>query len=57
MKIKSDEGIDDDETSKINRMPLQLGSFISNNSKRIMNHFSKLLDGIKPKSVHYKDTN
>ena len=44
VEIENDDGIDDDETSKINRRPSHSGAFILNNSKRIMNHFI-ILDG------------
>ena len=38
VKIKADEAKDDDEISKINRMPFYLVSFLGN-GKRLMNHF------------------
>ena len=39
VKLKNDEGRDDDETSKGNRKPSLLRALVSTNSRRIMNRF------------------
>ena len=37
-------------------MPSQLGTFILSNSKRIMNNFVRIIDGLKINNVYYEDT-
>ena len=37
VKTKNDEGTDNDERSKTNRMPSKIGVFIFTESKRLMN--------------------
>ena len=56
VKIKSDEGINDDETSKIHRRQSHLGASLLSNSKRIRIHFKKFRDGNNSERVCEMDT-
>ena len=47
VKLENDEGIDNIETSNNNRTPLHLGALILRSNKKFLNHFIKLIDGIK----------
>ena len=39
-----------------NTLPSQLGAFILSNSKRIMNNFSREINGFSNNSIYYGDT-
>ena len=55
VKMIDDSGLED-ENKKINTMPLHLGAFVLNNSKRIMNNFIHAIDGFYTNDVYYTDT-
>ena len=46
----------EDEVKKLNTMPLHLGSFVLNNSRRIMNNFIHSFKGFYTIDVYYGDT-
>ena len=55
VKIIDDAQLED-EVKKLNTMPLHLGSFVLNNSKRIMNNFMHAINGFYTNDVYYGDT-
>ena len=55
VKIIDDPGLEN-EVKKLNTMPLQLGSFVISNSKRIMKTFLHAIDGFYTNDVYYTDT-
>ena len=55
VKLKQDDGFGC-ETDLKNTMPTHLGSFIVNNSKKIMKIFIPESDGLKTKNVYDSDT-
>ena len=54
VKLVDDAG-SEDEVKKLNTMPLDLGAFVLNNSKRNMNNFIHAIFGFYT-NVHYGDT-
>ena len=55
VEMKDDVRLED-EVKKIT-MPLQLGAFVSSNSKRNMNNFIHAINGFYTNDVNYTDTN
>ena len=55
VKMKKDDGLDDDCNIK-NNLPAVLGAFILSNSKRIMNNFIREINGFFSNSINYGDT-
>ena len=55
VKIKKDDGIDDDCDSK-NTLPVVLGAFILGFSRRIMNKFIREINEFYNNNVNYTDT-
>ena len=55
VKMLDDAGLED-EVKKLNTMPLHLGAFVLNNSKRIMNKFKHANNGFYTNDVYYTDT-
>ena len=55
VKMKKDDGLDDDCNIK-NTLPAHLGGFILSNSKRIMNNFIRKIDGFYTINVYISDT-
>ena len=53
--MKKDDGLDDDCDIKIT-LPSVLGAFILSDSKRIMNNFSREINGFYNNSLYYGDT-
>ena len=45
VKMKKDDGLDDNDCDVKNTLPAQLGAFILSNSKRIMNNFIREING------------
>ena len=56
VKLISDEGNDDEGTSKATRMPSYIGAFTSSNNKRTMNKSTFLLDATKYHRVCDQET-
>ena len=56
VKMKKDDGLDDDECDIKNTLPAVLGGFILSNSKRIMNNFLREINGFYNNSIYYGDT-
>ena len=54
-KMTDDAGLED-EVKKLNTMPLHLGSFVLSNSKRNMNNFIHVNNGIYTNDLYYEDT-
>ena len=50
-KLKHDEGVAGGQTSENKGMPSHLGAFVLSESKRIINHFIKTIDGNKNNKV------
>ena len=55
VKMIDDKGLED-KVKKLNTMPLQLGTFVLSNSKRIMNNFIHAINGFYTNDVYYTDT-
>ena len=55
VKMKKDDGLDDDECDIKNTLPAVLGSFILSNSKRIMNNFIREINWFYNNNVYYTD--
>ena len=55
VKMIDDTGLED-EVKKLNTMPLHLGAFVLNNSKRIVNNFIHAINGFYTNDVYYTDT-
>ena len=53
VKMKDDCGLED-RVKKVNIMPLQMGSFVLANSKRIRNKFIQAINGFYTNDVHYR---
>ena len=55
VKMKKDDGLDDDDCDIKNTLPEVLGAFILSNSKRIMNNFIREINGFYNNSIYYTD--
>ena len=55
VKMKKDDGLDDDDCDIKNTLPAVLGAFILSNSKRIMNNFIREINGFYNNSIYYTD--
>ena len=55
VKMKEDDGLDDDDCDIKNTLPAVLGAFILSNSKRIMNNFIREINGFYNNSIYYTD--
>ena len=56
VKMKKDDGLDDNDCDIKNTLPAQLGSFILGNSKRIMKNFIRDMNGFYNNNIYYTDT-
>ena len=55
VKMKKDDGLDDDDCDIKNTLPAVLGAFILSNSKRIMNNFIREINGFYKNIKYYTD--
>ena len=55
VKMKKDDGLDDHDSEIQNNLPVQLGSFILSNSKRIMNSFIREIFGFYNNNIYFTD--
>ena len=55
VKMKKDDGLDDDDCDNKNTLPAVLGAFILSNSKRIMNNFIREINGFYNNTIYYTD--
>ena len=55
VKLFDDAGLED-AVKKLDTMPLQMGAFVLSNSKRIMNNFIHVSNGLFTNDVYYTDT-
>ena len=55
VKMKKDDGSDDDDCDIKNTLPAALGAFILSNTKRIMNNFIREINGFYNNSIYYTD--
>ena len=56
VKMKKDDGLDDDDCDIKNTLPAVLGAFILANSRRIMNKFVREINGFYENNIYYTDT-
>ena len=56
VKMKKDEELDDNDCDIKNSLPAQLGAFILSKSNRIMNNFTREINGFHNNIVYYIDT-
>ena len=55
VKMKKDDGSDDDDCDIKHTLPAALGAFLLSNSKRIMNIFIREINGFYNNSIYYTD--